>query len=143
MDVQTPAGSSSQTPRHAQSRTRERTGKTQAPTMEDTPTPGTVTNGMKLAGISISVAMIPRPGFVEQAVLFGAAFCAARFDAIGAVRDRIGGDPAEQACGQSQGFGSCAGLEHQRKYVAPSMHCPGEAEAVQVAIVLASRVPHE
>ena len=61
---------------------------------------------MKLTGIGVSVLMIPRPLLAEQAVRLGPAFLAARFDAIGPVRDRIGCDPSEQVCDQLEGFGS-------------------------------------
>ena len=62
-------------------------------------------NGMKLTGIGVPVPMIPRPRLVEQAIRLGAAFPAARFEAIGPVRDGVGGDPSQQACDQLEGIG--------------------------------------
>ena len=49
---------------------------------------------MKLTCIEVSGQAIPRSRFDQQAVLFGPPFLAARFDAVGAVREDVYQDGA-------------------------------------------------
>ena len=57
---------------------------------------GTVTNGMKLTGMWVSVEAVVVARLLEQAVFFGSAFSASGFEAIRAMGHGIGGDPRQQ-----------------------------------------------
>ena len=54
-------------------------------------------------GLRVSVGMIPASGFGEQAIGFGPSFSASGFEAIGPVRDGVGGDPRQQGGEQLNG----------------------------------------